>query len=378
MTKYIATLVSGVMMGILLAGCQHTGPKFDPRAKVQAPAPGLHSVTVTNHIAPDMLRAPTNLFTLGPGDRLEIELLDDPTSRALTAVGPDGKLYFHLLPGLDVWGLTLGETKALIEKELAKFIKDQLQVSVLLRGVESKRVWLLGRFAAPGVYSMTNTMTVLEAVSLAGGAANIATGRDLNTGYNPEDLADLKRSFVMRQGKVLPLNLHKLLREGDLSQNIYLQPDDFIYFAPATAREVFVLGAVLAPKPVVYHENLTVAGAVAAALGTVKDAYLSHVAIVRGSLTDPQIAIVDYKNIIQGEATDVLLQPNDIVYVPYSPYRYLEKYADVILSTFVSSIAINEGARSVVRTPTGPAGIFIPIGSGITVTSPGGGAGGLK
>ncbi len=374
MIKNASGLVLGVMAAMFMVGCQHTGPRFDPRA-TQASSAALQSVTLTNQTPQSLLTPPTNLFTLGPGDRLEIELLDDPTSRALTSVGPDGKLYFHLLPGIDVWGLTLAETKSRIEKELHNYIKDNLQVSVVLRGVESRRVWLLGRFAAPGVYSMTNTMTVLEAVSLAGGAANVATGRDLNTGYNPEDLADLKRSFVMRQGKVLPINLYRLLREGDLSQNIYLQPDDFIYFAAATAREVYVLGAVLAPKPVVYHENLTVAGAVAGALGTVKDAYLSHVAVVRGSLSDPQIAIVDYKDIIHGRAADVLLQPGDIVYVPFSPYRYLEKYADVILQTFVSSIAINEGSRAVVRIPAGPAGVFIPLGSSITVNTPGSTAG---
>jgi polysaccharide export outer membrane protein len=372
MTRYALALVLGSMAAMLMAGCQHTGPQFNPRVKPQPPPAALQSVALTNPIPSSLLTPPTNFFTLGPGDRLEIELLDDPTSRALTAVGPDGKLYFHLLPGLDVWGLTLAETKALIERELHNYIKDNVQLSVVLRGVESKRVWLLGRFSAPGVYSMTNTMTVLEAVALAGGAANIATGRDLNTGYNPEDLADLRRSFVMRQGKVLPINLHRLLREGDLSQNIFLQPDDFIYFASATAREVYVLGAVQAPKTVVYHENLTIVGAISGALGTIKDAYLSHVAVVRGSLSDPRIAIVDYKEIVQGRAPDVMVQPGDIVYVPYSPYRYLAKYADVILQTFVSSVAINEGARAVVRSPAGPTGIFIPIGSGITVTTPGG------
>jgi polysaccharide biosynthesis/export protein len=372
MIRNALALVLGLMAVMLTAGCQHTGPQFNPRIPQQPPPLAMQSVALTNTLPSSLLSPPTNLFTLGPGDRLELELLDDPTSRALTAVGPDGKLYFHLLPGLDVWGLTLAETKALLERELHNYIKDNVQLSMVLRGVESKRVWLLGRFSAPGVYSMTNTMTVLEAVALAGGAANISTGKDLNTGYNPEDLADLRRSFVMRQGKVLPINLHRLLREGDLSQNIFLQPDDLVYFAAATAREVYVLGAVGAPKPVIYHDNLTVVGAISGALGTLKDAYLSHVAIVRGSLTDPQIAIVDYKDIVQGRAPDVRVQPGDIVYVPYSPYRYLSKYTDVILQTFVSSVAINEGARAVVITPTGPAGIFIPIGSGITVTTPGG------
>ena len=61
----------------------------------------------------------------------------------------------------------------------------------------------------------------------------------------------MKRSFVVRQGKCLPVNFEKLLINGDLSQNIYLEPDDFIYFPSAAARDVYVLGAVtVASAPV--------------------------------------------------------------------------------------------------------------------------------
>ena len=66
----------------------------------------METVARTNQINPEWLKAPTNLFTLGPGDKLEIELLDDPTSKTTATVGPDGKIYFQLLSGLDVWGLT--------------------------------------------------------------------------------------------------------------------------------------------------------------------------------------------------------------------------------------------------------------------------------
>jgi len=42
-------------------------------------------------------------------------LIGDPASRTITVVGPDGKLYFNLLPGVDVWGLTLTDAKARLE-----------------------------------------------------------------------------------------------------------------------------------------------------------------------------------------------------------------------------------------------------------------------
>jgi polysaccharide export outer membrane protein len=168
----------------------------------------------------------------------------------------------------------------------------------------------------------------------------------------------------------LPVDFNSLLNRGDLSQNIYLQPDDFVYFAPTYAKEVHVLGAVTQPKAVPYTEGMTMAAAIAGAYGTVRDAYLTQVAVVRGSLAEPQIAILNYYDIVSGHAPDMALEPNDIVYVPLSPYRYLRKYADIILNTFVSSVAINAGTRWVVKQPTGGAGVFIPVGSGIQIVPP--------
>jgi hypothetical protein len=115
---------------------------------------------------------------------------------------------------------------------------------------------------------------------------------------------------------------------------------------------------------------MTAAGAVASAYGTIKGAYLHHVAVVRGSLSDPQVSIVDYAKVVRGEATDIELQPQDIVYVPFSPYRYITKYLELILNTFASASAINAGEAAVVRQPTGGAGVFIPVGSGISVIPP--------
>jgi protein involved in polysaccharide export with SLBB domain len=176
----------------------------------------------------------------------------------------------------------------------------------------------------------------------------------------------------MRQGKLLPLDFERLLKKGDLSQNIYLQPDDFVYLPSASAREVYVLGAVGQPQAVPYNEDLTLVGAIAAALGTIKDADWFKVALVRGSLSQPKVAIVNYRSIVHGGQADIKLEPQDIVYVPYTSYRYLTKYLDVILQTFVSSVAINEGARAVTKGPVPAAGVFIPLGSRITVTpSPG-------
>ena len=350
-----------------MSGCYITkrGPEFDARAYRNATVvTNLASVESTNTIRREWLQPSTNFFTLGPGDRLELEIMGDPASRAIVPVQPDGKVYYYLLPGIDVWGLTLAEARERIEQEMKAFLTAP-QVSVQLRSIDSTRVWVLGRVQNAGVYPMIAPMTLLEVLAMAGGPmSSSASG-------TTEDLADLSHSFVVREGERLPVNFERLLRDGDMSQNIYLQPDDMIYLPSSLARDIYVMGAVRTPRAVA-RQHGTLVAAIAEAGGPIKNAHLSQVAIVRGSLDNPRIAIVNYGEIIRGEAPDVLLEPRDIIYVPFSPYRFLTKYLDLILTTFVRAVAINEGARAA-EPNAAPAGVNIGIVGGVgTILVPGG------
>ncbi len=349
-------LLAGAILVGILAGCKSTpeAPTFNPRAAKAAPLTNLVLVPETNQLNQSFLAASTNLFTLGPGDVVELEVIGDPGTKTSTVVGPDGKIYFYLLPGVDVWGLTLQDAKSKLEQELGKYLTAP-QVAIHLRMVESKRVWLLGRLQNPGIYPMPVPMTLLEAISLAGGTSTTSLSG------TTEDLADLRHSFIVRDGAMLPVDFEKLLKEGDISQNIYLQPDDFVYMPSSLGGEIYVLGAVRAARTIPSSRQGTLIGAIAAAGGPIKDAYLSHVAIVRGSLAQPKIAIVNYSDIVHGRATDIRLEPHDIVFVPLSPYRFLTKYADLIVTTFVRAVAINEGARAATRN-AGTVGVNIGIG----------------
>ena len=370
-SRGLASAATGILL-VLLTGCLNPGPQFNAHIPASYGENTFSRVQLTNYVPQaSMLQPSPAFFTLGPGDKLELELLGDPTSKTLTSVGPDGRIYFHLLQGVDVWGLTLAETKALLEKELGQFVKDQAVVLVTLRGVESKKIWLLGRFNTPGVYNMSAPTTILEAFATAGGLMSMAGQRDSGAAMTGQEVGDLRRAFVMRKGERLPVDLDRLINKGDLSQNIYLEPDDFVYVPSSTAKEITILGAVAQPRTLPFVEGMGLIRAIAHANGTVHEAYQHHVAIVRGSLSEPRVGIVDYKEIATGKMPDVQLEAGDIVYVPYGPYRYLVRYADLILKTFVSTVAINEGTRAV-RSDAGKAGIVIPIGGGGTtpVTTP--------
>lgn len=369
---------AAALVAVLSSGCASTksnsdaaGPYSELPGNVAGKAPV--TLTVTNQLPPDLLRPNGELFTLGPGDVVDIEILGTATSRAVTTVGPDGKIYYYLLPGLDVWGLTLDQTRERLEQELAKYLSKP-QVAITLRTVTSRSVWVLGRMNKPGIYPLTGPMTLLECLSLAGGTARPSSQATAT------ELADLHHSFVMRQGHFVPVDFYRLLREGDTSQNILLQPDDFVFVPSALEQQVYILGAVNSPRSMIYTERMSLVSAVAGGNGALtfdflagadtgpfmKDAYLSHVAIVRGSLAEPSVTIVDYGAIIKGRAPDVLLQPGDIIYVPNTPYTTLKRYVDLIVTTFISTEAANEGLRAGGAPSSLGVGVSVPVSTPVS------------
>jgi len=291
---------------------------------------------------PALLSPPESLFRLGPGDTLQIEVMGDLATEATATVGPDGMIYYYILPGVDVWGLTLSQARDRLGQELQKFIREKPVVALTLLTVSSQRIWLLGRLNSPGVYALEGPTSLLDAVAGAGGL-------EVNTpaGGEYSETADLSRSFLIRGGHLIPVDFQRLLRGGDLSQNVYLQPDDFIFVPSLSSSQVHVLGAVLQPRSERMSGSLTVVEAIALAGGTVPGACLPNVAILRGSLTHPEIAIVAVDSVLHGKAPDVRLEPGDIVYVPYKPERVLLRYANLIIDTFVRTVGVNEGAYTI-------------------------------
>jgi polysaccharide export outer membrane protein len=375
--RTVLTFTVSCLIALAFVGCRS---KPRPHASKLRPAPQGNYFEQTasgvpeNKLDPELLRPDIRPFTLGPGDKVDIEFILTQENRSslgdshtTATVGPDGKIYFNLAAGLDVWGMTLAQARQAIENGLSSYITDP-KISLTLREVGSKYVWMLGRLNRPGVYALSGSMTLLEALTLAGG-----TSRSTSQ-ITTEDLGDLRHSFVMRQGQLLPVDFQRLLKQGDTSQNIVLQPDDFIYVPSTLSQEVYVLGAVRSPRAVPYREQMTLVSAIAGSEGTLKydflahndgfftkDAYLSHIAIVRGSLAQPQVAIVDYGAILKGRAPNIRLEPGDIVYVPNSPYRLLKSYVNMIVNTFVTTVAANEGLHA---GGGGALGVSLGVGGG--------------
>jgi polysaccharide biosynthesis/export protein len=155
---------------------------------------------------------------------------------------------------------------------------------------------------------------------------------------NTIDLADFSRSFLIRGGKRISLDFEKLFQNGDLTQNIQIEPDDYLYFPSTDIKQVYVLGEVSLPGPVTFRPDLTAIGAVSARGGFNEKAYRSRVLVVRGSLNHPETFVVDTMAVVKGKALDFKLQPKDIVYVTYRPWFRAEDLLDLATTAFIQSI----------------------------------------
>lgn len=356
-------LAVGVLaLGIVFAAGCTTKTKTARRPVPAAPQP----LSEARAIDAAWLKPPTTEFTLGPGDRVAIDVAGQPESRIETIVGPDGKIYYEMLAGIDVWGKTLAQARTALEDGLKEYYRETPHVNLTLQEVGSKRVWILGRLGAPGLYPLNGPTTLLDAISAAGGPASGQTVAQLSTGgtvtmANPlRNAGDLSQAFVVRKGQPLPVNVQRLLQDGDMSQNIYLEPDDLIYLPSPRAQEVYVLGAVAQARAIRLPGQATLVSAIAAAGGTGPNAHLTNVAVVRGGVANPAIAVYDLKAIVSGQEPDVRLEPNDIVYVPHTPYRVLARYLDLIVTTFVRTVGVNAGAKAA-NVDTG-INVSVPIG----------------
>lgn len=280
-------------------------------------------------------------FTLGPGDELKASLFDTKEVKPVDLiVGPDGRVTFLEAEGVIASGLTVDELRVKLDAELGKFYHAPRTVITPV-AYRSKRFVVMGAVVSSGFFPMDRPTTVIEAVARAGG---------LETGIyrsNPVELADLARSFLIRNGERVPVDFERLFQQGDLKQNVSLAPGDYLYIGAASANEVYVLGEVGDPGVVSYASKPTMISVIAARGGFTGKAFRSRVLVVRGSLTNPQTFVVDVDAIMSGKAVDFKLQQKDIVYVSVSSWKIAAEVVDNAARAFIQAMTVTATSLNV-------------------------------
>src|SRR5204863_4945526 len=104
---------------------------------------------------------------------------------------------------------------------------------------------------------------------------------------NSIESADFARSSLSRGGQRLPVDFEKLFLHGDLSQNIALEPGDYLNFPAAAVGGIHVLGEVRTPGAVPFDSDTSVLSAIATRGGFTERAWKKQVLVVRNSRSQP-------------------------------------------------------------------------------------------
>jgi protein involved in polysaccharide export with SLBB domain len=159
--------------------------------------------------------APSIASTLGAGDVFEVRVFQEPELSGVFQVGPQGDVMFPLCKRVVVGGLTANDAAEKIRTCLSDgFLRDP-QVSVLVKEYNSKKVFVFGEVQKPGTFSYQDGMSVVQAVTLAGGFTKTAArnstsvtrqvnGTEAKIKLNVQDIALGKApNFTLEPGDIV-------------------------------------------------------------------------------------------------------------------------------------------------------------------------------
>jgi polysaccharide export outer membrane protein len=242
---------------------------------------------------------------IGPGDLIQVDVMDTPEMEQQVRVTDDGSVSLAYIGSIHLTGQTPAAAAASIQAALIeKKVMRHPQVTVRMMELATQDVSILGQVHTPGTYTITTPQTILKVLSLAGGLTEAA---DRNVTVKRTRSGEQLRYYVANNA------------EQALSNVVMVYPGDTILVARAPM--VYVMGDVNRPGGYVMatnDEHVSMLQVIAMAGSASKTSSQSRVRLIRttdhGSVEMP----VHLDAIEKGKRPDIVLQPNDIVYVPFS------------------------------------------------------------
>ena len=142
-----------------------------------------HGGSVPTSNASDMSPTPgvqPSSSTLGAGDLLEVRVFEEPDLSGPYRVSPGGTIDFPLCGKVKVEGLNGSGTADLLTKCLGEKYLKRPQVSVLVREYNSKKIFVFGEVQKPGTFPYDEEMSIIQAITVAGGFSKLASKNDVN------------------------------------------------------------------------------------------------------------------------------------------------------------------------------------------------------
>ncbi len=285
-------------------------------ASCYTPEPGevkIHVKEIETPITVDLSQK--DEYRISPYDILQIRVFGHPELSAdQVIVRDDGSINLPRIGKVQVAGLRLGEAEDLIGNKLKSVLKNP-SVSILPVKIVGTRYYVVGAVNQPGGYPLLNPISILDAISIAGGTTSEAS---------------FYRWFLIRNKTVIPLDPSNLLS----LKKIYVRSGDTIVVEKSTNLRVVVMGAV--NKPGVYTlqtAHPTVWEMIAQAGGFRYDALRSQIGILSWGNRKVRIRVISDFYPETEDLQNIFVQPNDIIYVPTHPIGEWNRILNMIQPT---------------------------------------------
>lgn len=229
-----------------------------------------------------------------------------------------GKVDLPDIQPILVAGLTLEEARLTIQDCYRKNIQD-VEVFLNYKSRLSHKVELTGAVAVP-VIPVDGRIRLYEVLAVA----------------RVPNYVNLFKSYVVREGVQLPIDLYKLMNQGDMSQNIVMRGGDRIFIANPADTNVMVMGEVGSPRAVsLPYGFMSLREALVSAGGIPFTGNRDCIQVIRGNLQNPKIYVLSWNHIIHLPNDSLLLMPGDTVYVSEKPITQWNRFIDQLLPSCV-------------------------------------------
>ena len=156
-------------------------------------------------------------YVIGPGDELRITIWGNIEGQWTVVVDMDGKITLPKVGTIGVTGLTFGELKTTLNKELSRYYTN-FQMNVSMGPLRSMRVYIVGNAAKPGAYTISSLSTLVNSLFEAGGPNKTGSMRDIQVKRNTHT--------------VVRFDMYDFLLKGNKTKDVRLMPEDVIFIPP--------------------------------------------------------------------------------------------------------------------------------------------------
>src|SRR5512133_3948889 len=242
-------------------------------------------------------------YIIGEGDGLDIAVWGVKDLTFFVKVRPDGKITVPGLGDVPASGQTPANLQSSLSVKLKELVKNPI-VTVTVRDITNSKIYFFGGGVKAGVYDLSRRTTLLQ----------------LLCSISEVKSADLKKSYLLRNGKKIKEDFFKLFISGETEGDLLLEAGDSLFMPLLMDKSVYVLGAVTLPKAIEYRDGMTVMEAILESGGFTKFASQNDTQIRRKEAGAEVSIPVRAKEIINNGKMEqnVKLKPGDYILVKES------------------------------------------------------------